>query len=361
MAKYDIEIWSKDGRPMGNIRPICSNLRWQKTRNEAEQVEFTLNLTKYEEYVKAMGFGDNPYDFMEVGRNDVRIKRNGRYLVGANIIKFGFNAQDPSITMTVSATGYLNYYKNRFCDINYTNTPQHQILWGVINQCNQEVGGDYGIRQGTHKGAVVVRDRNQVRKEVKSFFQQMSQVIGGCDFEFTPDKKLNTYEAIGTYRPEIVLRYPDNIAGFSFERSVDNVSNFVYAIGSGNGEDAVQTTTSDTDSANYLYRRERIVSYNSVTDETTLAQNAAAVLHYSKEILELPTITVPDGVLDLSTLSVGDSITLEMLGNVSLNHINGIYRIESIAVNVDDNDAETVTLTFDDLDIQSIIDAQESE
>ena len=37
----------------------------------------------------------------------------------------------------------------------------------------------------------------------------------------------------------------------------------------------------------------------------------------------------------------------------------GFYRIEKIDCSVDENDAETVTLTFDDLDIDDIIQSQE--
>lgn len=360
MAKYEIVVFAKDGRPMGNIFALCKNFQWSKTRNDAEQVTFDLDLNLYEQYIETIGFGANPLDFMEVGRNDIRIKRNGTWLIGANIIKFEYSTEDPSITMKVSATGYLNYYKRRYVDINYTNTAQHLILWGVINQCNAMTGGDYGVRQGVHVGATVNRTRVQLRKEVKSFFQQMSQVINGCDFEFTPDKLLNTYAAIGTYRPTMRLKYPDNIASFNFGRSVEKVSNYIYGIGSGNGEDAIQAQSEDATSESYLYRREQIVTYNSVTDTTTLSQNINAVLHYSADPIELPTITVADGVLDLSDVGIGDTLPVELTGNKSLAHINGLYRIESITCKVDQNGAELVDLTFDDIDVDAIVALQEA-
>ena len=360
MAKYEIEVWSKDNKPMGDIYHLCKNLKWSKTRNDADTLTFDIDLHKYEEYIQAIGFTQNPSEFMEVGRNDIRVKRNGVYIVGTNIIKFEYSVNDPSITMKVSATGYLNYYKKRYVTVNYTATPQEDILWGVIQACNAMTGGNYGITRGTHTGGTVLRDRNQVRKEVKSFFQQMSQVLGGCDFEFTPDKKLNTFEVQGVHRPDMRLAYPDNISSFSFARSVENVSNFIYGIGSGNGEDAIQTTAEDTGSEAYLYRRESIVTYNSVTDATTLAQNTAAVLHYTANPIELPSITVQDGALDYSVVGIGDTIPVEMGGNKSLAHINGFYRIESINCSVDENGSETAEVTFDDIDVDAIIAKQET-
>lgn len=359
MAKYKVVVFSKDGLAMGNIFSLCENFSWSKTRNDAESVSFDLNLDRYEEYITAIGFGDNPRNFMETGRNDIRIMRNGQWLLGTNIIKFGYTGGEKGVTMKVQCSGYLNYYKKRYIDIDYDDTAQELILWGVIDQANQKYGGDYGVRQGIHYGATVLRDRHQVRKEVKSFFQQMSQVLGGPDFEFTHDKLLNTYQAIGSYRPDIRLTFPGNIAGWSFDRSIENVTNFIYGIGSGNGEDAVQAEAEDTDSEDYLYRREQIVTYNSIVDETNLQQNIDALKHYAANPIELPTLTVEDGVLDLSTVGIGDTLPVDLRGNKSLAHINGYYRIESISCSVDKNGAETVDLTFDDIDVDEIIAIQD--
>ena len=361
MAKYEVVVFAKDGRPMGNIFSLCENFRWSKTRNDAEAVSFDLNLDRYEEYITAIGFGDNPKNFMETGRNDIRIKRNGRWLLGTNIVKFGYKGGDKGVSMSVNASGYLNYYKKRYIDIDYDATPQELILWGIIAAANAKYGGDYGIRQGTHRGGTISRSRHQVRKEIKSFFQQMSQVLDGPDFEFTYDKKINTYDAIGSYRPDIRLTYPGNIAGWEFDRSVDGVSNFIYGLGSGNGKDAVSAEAENTLSEDYLYRREQIVTYNSIEDVDTLQQNIDAIKHYAADPIELPVITVEDGILDLSTVSIGDTLPVEMRGNKSLSHINGYYRIESISCSVDKNGAETVNLTFDDIDIAGIIAMQDPE
>lgn len=361
MDSYRIEVWDKSGIVLGDIRQLCSNLKWSKQRNEADTLSFDLDLTKYEQYLELINLQDNPYSFLEAGRTDLRLRRGAQYMVGTNANKFAFTTADPSVKMSVNATGYLNYYKQRFLNINYTNTPQHEILWGVIDQCNQKPNGDYGIRQGTHRGAVVNRDRNQVRKEVKSFFQQMSNVINGCDFEFTPDKLLNTYEAIGTYRKDIVLSFPGNIDSFAFNRSTDSVANYIFGVGSGNGEDAIQAFAGDSDSQDYLYLREKVASWNSVIQQATLQQNTDALLHFAKDILELPTVTLHSGEIDLSTVSVGDTIKVDFSKCMysSLKHITGDYRIEKIDVQVDDNDNEIITLTFDDLDIDAIISKQD--
>ena len=359
MAKYKIEIFSKEGRALGDISALVQNLNWTKTRNEAESVDFEINLFQLEKYLETIGFEKNPFEFIEAGRTDLRIYRNGRAILGANISKLDYSIGSGGATVKVSALGYLNFYKSIYHDISFTNTPQHEIIWGVIEQINAKAGGDYGIRRGAHIGKTVRRDRNFTRKEVKSFIQQLSEVIDGVDFEFTPDKKLNTYESIGIYRPEVRLEFPKNIESVDFSRSIGSTYNFIYGIGSGNGEDAVQAQVSDSLSIGEYYRREKVVNFNSVQEETTLRENINAVLNASKNIFELPSVKVGDGVLNLNEVSVGDTIWLSLGKYASIKHIQGYYRIEQIAVSVDNNGAESVSLTFDGLDIEKIISGQE--
>lgn len=359
MAKYEVLVYSKDGLPMANIFSLCKNFNWQKVRNDAGSVSFDLNLEQYESYLEEIGFGDDPFAFLETGRNDIRIKRNGQWLHGVNVIKFDYSNDETDVMMKVQCTGYLNFYKKQYVDIDFDDTPQEDIIWGAIEACNAKTGGDYGITQGTHVGASILRSRHQVRKEVKSFIQQMTQVIGGVDVEITADKKLNTFIAQGAYRPDVRLAYPGNISGFNFSRSVESVANFIYGVGSGNGEDAVQAESEDVDSETYLYRREQIASYNSVVEEGTLQQNIDALKHYTSMPIELPTITVQPNTLDLSTVGIGDTIPIALTGNKSLAHINGYYRIESISCAVNDQGDEMVDLTFDDIDISEIIALQE--
>ena len=150
MERYEIEVWNKNGVLLGNIRHLAQNLKWAKQRNSHETVEFDMDLAKYEDYISQIGVASNPYDFMEVLSTDIRIKREGVYLIGANVIKFGYSPSDPSVTMHVSCTGYLNYFKDQYLDINYSNTPQGDILWGVINQAQTKTGANFGITRGVH-------------------------------------------------------------------------------------------------------------------------------------------------------------------------------------------------------------------
>lgn len=361
MAKYEIEIWDKQGKPIADIRPLCTSFSWSKTLNGSETVGFTVDLKRFEEILKAVGYNDDPFGFMEVGRHDIRIKRNGEYIVGANIYRFNYTSSYTSVTMRVECVGYLNFYKTQYITADYTDTPQQDIMWDAIERCNEKTGGDYGVRRGIHSGDTVNRDRSYERKEVASLIQQMSNVIDGCDFEFTPDKLFNTYQTKGTYRPSVRLVYPGNIQSFNFTRTLDKVANYIYGIGSGSGEEAIQSQAEDPNSEEYMYRREKISIWNSVTDQDTLNEHTDSVLHAAANIIELPNITLRDNTLDLNEVTTGDTVRVFLGGFTSVSHVSGDYRITSIQCEVDDNDSETVTLDFDGLDIEQLIQNQENE
>lgn len=362
MATYNIEIWSKDGYALADIRQICSNLTWTKTLNGSESLDFTIDLNRYEELLKALGYSTAPFDLMEVGRNDIRVKRNGVYLLGTNVYRFNFMTDDPTVTVQIQCVGYLNYYKTRYVTLDFNSlTSQDEILFQVIEDCNSKTGGDYGVRRGAVIGNMKERTRHYKRKEVASLIQQMSNCVGGPDFDFTPDKLFNIYETKGTYHPGITLHYPEkngkpgNIQAFSFARSIDRVANYVMGMGCGNGEDVVYSYREDPLSEGDLYRREKIVTWNSVAQQDTLDEHTESVFHQVKDIIEIPTVTLRDGVLNLNEMDVGDTVNLNLASNLMLRHINGPYRIQKIECQVDNNDAETVILSFDDLDIDQII------
>lgn len=360
MAEYKIEIYSKNGKCLGDIRHLAQGLKWTEQRNAAETVSFRMDLARYEEYVKKTGM--RPYDFMDAGTTDIRVVRNGKDRVGAHLIKTVFSPNDPSVDIELSFTGYLNYFKDAYVDADYDKTGQGDIAWGVINQYQGKQDGDFGIRRGRFTSlGKNPRQRHQKRANVKDFLVRLSNVIDGPDFQFTPDKKFNTFDAMGSYRPDIRLSYPGNVASFGFERSVDSLANYVIGIGSGNGDDAPSTYATDPYSRKALYRREKIVTFSSVVRETTLQENTNGVLELLKYVRELPSFTLSDGVLDLNDVGLGDTIYIEMNGYIMFEHIRGFYRIEKIEVDVDENDAEEVTLTFDNLSVDDIIAQQEED
>lgn len=358
MATYGIEVYAKNGTLLGDIRHLARNLKWSEERNAAEAVSFDMDLHKYENYIAKIGA--NPFEFLDAAVSDIRIIRNGKARVGAHLVRMQLSPDDPTVKVELEFSGYLNYFKDAYIDANFTGMTQGDILWHAIEQYQAKPNGDFGVRRGAYSSqGPHLRDRHERRKNLKDFIVRLSNVIGGPDFAFTPDKKFNSYDAIGSHRPDVKLIYPENVDSFSIERSADSLANYIIGIGSGNGDDAVTAVAGNQESQSVHYRREKVVTFNSVVRQETLQENVDGVLEVMKDIRELPEFSLHDGVLDLDVVRVGDTIYVELQGFESLKHIKGNYRIERVEVDVDENDAETVKVIFDDFNIESITEQQE--
>lgn len=359
MAEYRIEIYNKSGVMLGDIRHLARNLKWSEVRNGAETLSFSMDLAKYEKYLNKLGM--NSYDFMDAGTTDIRVVRNGKDRIGAHVIKMDFQPDDPSISVDISCSGYLNYFNNAFIDINMLNQPQGDIMWRAIELYQAKSGANFGIIRGDKSESKILRDRVRKGANVKDFLVKMTNVIDGADFKFTPDKKFNSYKALGSFRPDIRLVYPENVASFGVERSIDSLANAIIGVGAGNGDDAIKYNAENTLSIVERYRREKVVSFNSVSRMETLKENTEGVLGVLKDVRELPEIELADGVIDLDYVGVGDTVYVGIEGYRTLSHIKGYHRIEKIEVSVDENDSERVKLTFDGLNVDDVIKEQDNE
>lgn len=364
MAKYEIEVWDKTGGRLGDIRPLCSNVQWTRTRNDAETFSFDINQEIYNKLIKTIGYDKQPLSFMEAGRTDFRIKRNGQYLFGVNLISIAYSGDESTVKKTIQATGYLNYFNQRYITASYNQWWQEDILNDVIAKAQQTTGGNFGITRGATVGAhKIKRDRSYENKNIKEVLTDMSNVINGPDFEFTADKKLNIYQHQGVFRPNTKITYPGNVQSFSFTRSVENIANSIIGQGAGNGSDATLVTMTDATSANYCYMREKISQYKDVSVEDTLQEHVASELAQNAMPFELPSLKLQNDTLDLNELSVGDVVYLDMSKSkdAELSRITGYYRIEQISCSVDDNDSEEVSLTFDNYKVKEIVGALKNE
>ena len=65
MSKYAIEIWDKTGKPVADIRKLCSNLKWSKTLNNSESVSFDIDLNELEKTIQSLGYSEDVFEFFE--------------------------------------------------------------------------------------------------------------------------------------------------------------------------------------------------------------------------------------------------------------------------------------------------------
>ena len=205
---------------------------------------------------------------------------------------------------------------------------------------------DYGITIGPVQATVGTGDRTYQRTNLKDAIQAFGDLkLGGFDHQFTYDKQFNTYTTLGSNRPDVVFQYPGNIKSLDLPDDGTGLANEVTALGSGIGSDAVvSVVASDLPSQTDFKLRQKIVQSNG-TDNTDggVTDEANAQLTAWSQGVEVP-ILIVDGNKGpaVGDYWVGDYVQVNLSGYKSLEHINGMFRIEKLDVTIDKDDNEEV-------------------
>lgn len=330
---------------VADISKLAQNRKFTIKRNDSEELSFDLDVVAFEEHCERAG--RDPEATLVPYVTDVRVRRNGAYLFGVQVVDINYTFGEDGSTMAIKCTGFLDLFRDRYITKSYTTTESTEIARDMLDD-TQTVYGDFGVVDGSEQYATgVLRDRNYIDQNIKDALMNLTDLIGGnFDFAFTYDRKFNTYAMQGSYRPNLKFTYPYNIKSITTPKTALNLYNYVIGLGSGFGEETIRSEVGDPDSRLNYGTRMKVVSFNSVSEQDTLDQNTVAELDKSKHLLILPKLTISGEFLDLNTVWVGDRIPVEVQGHPSL-PLNDVYRIEQIDCTLDENDAEDIDLTVD--------------
>lgn len=345
--KYEVELWVNDVL-IADISHLAKNLKWRKQRNEAESCSFSIDLTAFENF--AARINEHPRSLLDSYITDVKIKRNGEYMIGCQVVEVTPSFTTAGGTLDVRCDGYLNLFTDRYVTVEYDEVESTAIAWGMIDTTQGAANGDFGVTLGPNQYVTGAdRVRNYVRENVKEELISLTELVSGkFDFEFTYDKKFNTYETLGSDRTDIILTYPGNVASLKAPRSGQTIFNHIEGLGSGFGDETITSTADDAVSQVTYGRRELPLSFNGVSLQDTLDEKTDAELEKRLDILQLPQMTISGAKFDLNDVQLGDRPVLKVMNHPYIDNIDGPYRIEVIDVTTDENEAETITLTFDD-------------
>ena len=371
-GKYTVEIVDPNGQVLADLGGRAANRQFTLTRNAADDIQWFLNLDEFEDYCRRAQV--DPKLVLITDVNEVRIKRLGTYFAAGQLnYKYGTLAENGSGNLLqLKATGFLNLFASRYTGPGqvYTAMDGSQIAWDLIN--TSQTGGndytgtlntttgkfsggtvsaaywDYGITQGS-LATVGNHNRTYNQMAITDCLQDLSSVAtGSFDFQFTYDKKFNTFAQLGTQRPDIIFEYPGNIMEIDPMEDGTQLFNQIIAQGSGNGTDAQNSYVANNTSSALTYKvRQQFVSPSSLqTGDSSLQDFATWNLTQTQFPLVLPSFQV-DGSKKpyITDYQVGDWVRVRIRNHPLYSDINGMYRVEQIKVQVDDNDFEMVTIT----------------
>lgn len=345
--KYEFELWI-NGAQVGDITKLAKNRQFSFTRNGSEELSFSMSLSAWEAYCEELGAA--PQAVLEAYVTDIRVKRNGNYYFGVHVVDMPFTLEEGGITLEVKATGFFDLFQDRYVTKTYSQEERVAIFLDLINE-TQDTGDpddDFGVIPGPLQyDTGVLSDREYTDQNVRDAGTNLTNLSDGSfDFRFNYDRTVETFDQIGSNRPDMKFTYPYNIKSGKITHTATNLWNYIIGLGSGFGEEALRTVTADSVSRGNHKTRQKIISFNSVAEQQTLDENTYAYLQKVKDILELPTFTVSGALANLDLLGVGDRIPIEVVGHPAL-PLSGTYRIEKLSVTLDDNDAEDIAITVD--------------
>ena len=312
--------------------------------NENSTLRFDVDLMQFEKLCESVGA--NPRNIIYPARTEIKVARNNNLLFGGIIAEANTSFGESGAKITVTADSYLQYFEKRLLSKLYTNTDRSQIAWNAIQTVQAQPNGNLGITQGT-LATVYKSDLTADLRDVKSIIKLYTYAKPTTyDFEITPDKVFNTYLHLGSYRPEYPLIYPQNIVSVNVPRSADTLYNRIYGIGSGIGEERLQTVKNNATSQLAYRLRENKQTFNSVSEMTTLEHNTEGYLNEHYGVLVTPEVTVTSDAIDLDVVRVGDTLPVKIDGSTFNDDVNGDFRIYGMKIKVDQNGFETITLDF---------------
>lgn len=357
--KYELELWV-NGVQVGDISRLAKNRKFVLRRNASEDLSFSMDLNAFERYCESAG--REPLSTLEPYVTDIRVKRNGAYLFGVQVVELNYNLDVAGINMECRATGFLDLFKDRYITKTYS-AEEATAIWrdAIATTQDGDPTNDFGVTAGpTQYTTIVDRDRELVDQNVRDLLVNLPSLVdGNFDFKFNYDRSYEIFEQVGSNRPGNKYTYPYNISSANVPRSALNLYNYIIGLGSGFGEETLRseypTNLDAADPASRLnYKtRQKIVTFNSVVEQTTLDENTSAYLQRVKDILMLPSIKTNGEFCDLSVIGVGDRIPVEVQGHPAI-PLNDTYRIEQIECSLDDNDAENISLTIDNFGLAGV-------
>lgn len=140
VTDYTIELWDWHTKTyVADITGISHNLQMSWTLNDIEELSFDVDLVQFEKRCTQMG--TTPDQVMKPYVHDVRVRRNGEYILGCQVVETNIqidNEQPPKIQ--VRCTGFLNLFKDAYISMpwanySYANMARNLVAWAQQPDC----------------------------------------------------------------------------------------------------------------------------------------------------------------------------------------------------------------------------------
>lgn len=224
----------------------------------------------------------------------------------------------------------------------FTGVDQATIAWTLISQTQTRPEGGLGITNGSTPTGVT-RDRDyETGKSLGESIDQLSQVIGGFDWEIGADLQFRVWHP---QRGSVVPWVADHGGTIAdVERDGDSQDFATDLIGYG-GEGTTPVVRSVTPPRGPAGRWEATMSWTDVTKQTTLVEHTEAALADMSTLTPSYKLKVKRGAWTPSDAWLGD--TVRFICRSGRLDVDTTGRVLQVDIALDEDGGEEVTLTLD--------------
>lgn len=366
---YEIMLYL-DGQLIGNIRRIAQNLQWvkQRTRMGVDSISFTVN-----DYLLANWCNERATSVSGLLRPialECRVLRNGIPVIGGFLATMpAYAAQGQSANLTLKFEGYLNLLANVYL---YPQPKQTGRMGSLIQRWITEAderasiaGKAFGFKAGNIAVLPSVEQSIENYTAIKDVITNRCDNVTGAgpfDLYFYADK---TYDIVadadfGQAITDYIIQYPMQLNGVSAtSMSASEITGYASTVigigsgdvGSGELEDpapiSIQTNSEAVQRYGYA---ETILSESSVSVMETLERNVATELNNRSTMVWQPKVKltgrqVSPVPIGSRKIWIGDTVKIQ--NNADLTGMtSGEFRVNTLSVSVDANNAEDITPTL---------------
>lgn len=252
-------------------------------------------------------------------------------------------------TITWSAADYQGLLDRRliweYATTSWTATDQATIAWGLIDGAQTRPNGAMGITNASAPTGVL-RDRTyDYGKPVGEALQQLAEVIDGFDWDISPELAFRLwYPTRGTQRDWAAV-YGDTVGKVTRSFDTSTFANYIYGTGGEVDGAPLISRVGVTTPPGPEGRWDLFQSWSDVTILATLQDHTAALLADSSTIRPTYELTIRQGAWTPDDAWLGDTTPLVIRsGRLDITEPSG--RIQQVKIDIDDNDVETVTLSY---------------
>lgn len=133
IVSYTVEIWDWHTKSyIADISKIlASELEIEWTLDDVESVNFSIDLVQFKKMCSMMGV--EPSEVLTPYVHDIRIRRNGQYILGAQIVETNISINNDSpATIQIRATGFLNLFKDQYITESWSGYTYAQIAQKLV-------------------------------------------------------------------------------------------------------------------------------------------------------------------------------------------------------------------------------------